>query len=95
MLQTCNRCGKDKPLEAFNRQTSRPSGRKTICQDCTRKQGLDYYQLHRKRIIKRAVKWSRDNPERAKENSRASKLKRKAEREREQQQQQQQAEATQ
>ena len=93
MTQTCNRCGKDKPLEQFNRQTSRPSGRKTICQDCTRKQGLDYYKLHRKRIIKRAIKWCRDIPDRAKENSRVSKLKRKAERERERQQQQ--AEATQ
>lgn len=55
----CPRCGETKPLEAFNRNRSRPSGRQDYCKTCTRS--------HRKanREKRRAMQrdWRRRNPD--------------------------------
>lgn len=35
--QTCTKCGREKPLGAFRRQSHRPNGRDTICRACRKK----------------------------------------------------------
>jgi hypothetical protein len=36
MTKTCSRCGQSKPLEAFHRDHTKPSGRRAQCGDCVR-----------------------------------------------------------
>jgi hypothetical protein len=38
----CSKCGKEKPLEKFNRNASTPDGLEWYCKDCKKKAGQEY-----------------------------------------------------
>ncbi len=52
---TCGRCGRTLPLAEFSRDSSKPSGRKSICIPCDRKKAKSYYQKNRAAVLARAT----------------------------------------
>lgn len=53
MLRTCNKCGKEKPLDAFYKHPFAPLGRAARCKECTkaavrenRRERIEYYRAY-------------------------------------------------
>lgn len=47
--KVCKRCGEEKPIEQFNKDKSRPSGRHSWCKQCDAKYKRLWYQIHTER----------------------------------------------
>jgi len=89
-MKRCYRCGKDRPLEDFGKNCSKPDGKSTECRKCksnqdkeyrrrnkekVKAQKHEYYLEHRDEIIQKACRWAKDNP--VEHNSRCKKIKEK------------------
>lgn len=42
-VKFCKRCGKDKPLDDFNKSKNRPDGLDFYCRECSNSKGQNYY----------------------------------------------------
>lgn len=51
----CPRCGRDLPVEAFARDATKASGRKSACRECDAAKARAYYAANRERVIARVV----------------------------------------
>ncbi len=53
----CIKCGADKPLTDFHRQSRTPDGYRTVCKVCRKLESLEYYwrdpELHRAKMLER------------------------------------------
>jgi 5-methylcytosine-specific restriction endonuclease McrA len=67
-MKTCSQCQRTLDLTAFNRQNSRPDGRRSYCRECQREKmrmyrianpNLDrnYYRVNRDRVLEQAMRY--------------------------------------
>ena len=54
--KVCSRCGKRKPLSAYNRRSCAPDKLSYSCRECTREMGRNHYSKNPKKVSK----WARD-----------------------------------
>lgn len=77
-MKKCNKCSKEKPLNAFGIRSKEKDGLNPSCKECIRKQDKKYYSTSRKEYMKQhnqktEVKeynkqWIKENKDRFKEN---------------------------
>lgn len=48
-MKKCSKCGQEKPLTEFNKQSRNQDGLNTQCSTCTRSAGLAYYYANRQK----------------------------------------------
>jgi len=76
MNKLCKTCNEEKPLSEFHKRKDTPDGRKYYCKACSSKLAAEqrkrrpdlesarqkkYYYENRKKQIKKAAKWTKDN----------------------------------
>jgi hypothetical protein len=65
--KTCTKCGVEKPLEDFRKDSSKKSGRGASCKSCNRKRSLEYYYENKKERLLYSKKWYDKNKDHVKE----------------------------
>ncbi len=73
--KTCTKCGIEKSLTEFYKQKTVKSGRRASCKECCDKYTMDRYnndEQHKQGMLGQSKQWSKDNPERVRENNRKS-----------------------
>lgn len=81
-MRTCKKCGKEKPLEAFEPTYSKWGGKRHECRECTAKRKkqreVESFEIikarygsveKRRKAIDAAVRWQKENPEKRKKNA--------------------------
>ena len=80
-MKDCKRCGEEKPLTAFGKDSKRPSGLNPYCKVCVRDAGRKNYAENKQAHKAAMAKWGRKNSDKVLVNTRryqAAKLKRTA-----------------
>ncbi len=70
-VKRCNKCGEVKPLDDFHGSKGGRDGKRPECKPCNLAARRRWYQANREKVIARALKWQRENPERNKATQRA------------------------
>lgn len=60
----CLKCGADKPLSEFSKNSYAPDGYRTQCKACISIASADYYARNTDQVKDKAKRWAADNPER-------------------------------
>lgn len=55
-MKTCSTCGREKPLEEFNRKSASKDGRTARCKFCQREKTREHYENNKKYYIDKARK---------------------------------------
>lgn len=63
-MKRCTKCGKTKPLEAFDRQTGTRDGLRPDCKACVAARRKASYARNKERELERVRRWQQDNSER-------------------------------
>jgi hypothetical protein len=59
-FKTCSKCGEIKPIFKFSIEKRNTDGRLGICKECRNKESLEYYYLHKDKILIQGKEY-RDN----------------------------------
>ena len=59
----CPRCEQTKTLDNFHIDRKRKDGLSCYCKDCKREIRRKYYLEHRNEILKKTMRWERENPD--------------------------------
>lgn len=70
-MKRCTKCGEQKPLAEFNRDSSRKSGYHPWCKPCARKRRSGWYDENRDSNLTYQARWREKNRERKREYDRA------------------------
>ena len=74
-MKKCTKCRIQKPLTEFYKQKTVKSGRRASCKECCDKYTMNRYnndKEYKQRMLNHSKQWSKDNPERVRENNRKS-----------------------
>lgn len=63
-MKRCTKCGEDRPLSDFCKQSKNRDGLNYRCKTCRQAASRAYYAKNRDVIIARAAAWNREHPER-------------------------------
>ena len=66
-MKVCTKCGQQKPLDAFRKQSSTKDGLKYHCKECDNKTAKSYYNKNKKKIVEKVKEWQKNNPNKVKE----------------------------
>lgn len=71
-IRVCTRCKKELALEEFSADRTRVDGLSKWCKSCVSENSRRHYERNRERVLASQAKWRAENPELARERSRAS-----------------------
>ena len=63
-VKTCKKCGKQKALDEFHRDSAGKDGRRPECTECARAYRRQWYVANREEAIRRTQQWRTDNRDR-------------------------------
>lgn len=61
----CKRCGETKPTKSFKPDKRYKRGFTSWCHDCHREKNREWYLANKEKQNKKAIKWRRENPDKA------------------------------
>ena len=68
-MKRCTKCGIDKELSEFYKDSSRKDGHMSACKECDRSKNKKWAKANPEKAAKRSQKWAKANPEKRKEYS--------------------------
>jgi len=63
MMKTCKKCGAEKPIEEFGKDSSKPDKRRIYCRECAAGFTRSAYFKNPSIFKDRVNKWKKENPE--------------------------------
>lgn len=66
-MKCCTKCGVEKPLTEFAKDSSKASGIRASCKVCSSKQATDWNKSNKDRYASNLKRWREANPERARD----------------------------
>lgn len=62
-MKTCYKCKKNKDIDLFSKNKSKPDGHTNICKECDKKQFKEYYQRNKEKHKAAIKRWKQKHPE--------------------------------